>query len=141
MVVRTNIMQATSIIERTMTNEGFEIAREALLADFYHKLASGELVLYQHGATVFTVSADPHWPSVHMFTLDGPVGLLAAGRAFMRDVWDLVLHDFLLAPVLNEKLGKSISYFGWRPCGILPATGHVVYRIDRRKSWAGLAMH
>lgn len=112
--------------------EGYDnVSKEVVITLVLKHIAEGHAHILNYGNTVFLVSAYDEYPAVHLYSIDGGMGLLSAGRKFMDDVWSVVSSDRLIAPIANPKIKRYAQRFGWKPSDMNHVTGHQVFWIER----------
>lgn len=120
-------MNADEIIRKMANPEGFDIEQSVLADILIDNL--GNCHVFQYGKIVFTV--DKKTQMIHLYADCSGSDILRAGRLFMRDVWENTGFDFLTAVILNERVKKYASRFGWKPSKKLIRTGHQIYYVAR----------
>jgi len=125
-------MRPLDIIAEKLSTEGLDIPRGLLVQAARTRVTSGRDWVFAYGDLVFTVSKDPNWPSVHIYSLGVGTGLLKASRQFMDKVWERTGHERLLAPIKERRVMKLAERFGWHPVGHT-RSGHTIYVIARPK--------
>lgn len=126
-------MSPDQVIDIIIKNtEGYDnVSREVVVTLVLKHIADGHAHIFNYGKVVFLVSAHDEYPAVHLYSMDGGSGLFEAGRKFMREVWDVVECDKLIAPIANDKVKKFAERFGWKPSDMMHVTGHQVFWIER----------
>lgn len=126
-------MTPDEVIDIIVKNtDGYDdVSKEVVVTLVLKHIAEGHAHIFNYGRVVFLVSAYDEYPAVHLYSMDGGLGLLSAGRQFMSDVWEVVGGDRLIAPIANPKIRRYALRFGWKPSDMMHITGHQVFWIER----------
>lgn len=109
---------------------GWPIPKEVLADFMIRRIQTGYYKVIQYGPVVFTVGTNPLDPTVHMFSVDPRSNLLKLTRLFMQEVWSVITHRFLIAPIENETMKKIVKRLGWEDTGE-DLYDHRIFRIER----------
>lgn len=124
-------MTPIDIITKKVSPEGFNIPREVLVSHVLGQVEGGTTRLFHYHPVVFTVSLIPEYPVVHIYSDEAGHGLLRAARQFMRDVWEEVDHNVLVAPILSKGVKSLAKRVGWKTSNRWYPTGHELFIIER----------
>lgn len=122
-------MNALEIVSKKISTEGFPV--DEFLLRRHALLQAQNAYLFHYDRVVFVV--DRTRPVLHLYADDSGAALLQASRQFIADVWPSVPYQFLIAPIINPRVMRLATRFGFRP-GEMLASGHTLYRLDRRHS-------
>jgi len=127
-------MSAIDIITKKVSTEDMPIPREVVVDYALRQVREGEVIVFHYHPVVFTVGMCPEYPVVHMYADNSGHGLLRATRTFMKDVWEQVSHDYLIAPILSRGVKALVRKVGWTTTNEWHPTGHETFIIERPKS-------
>lgn len=127
-------MRPIDVITKKVSTEGFPVSRELLLDYVIRQIETDEVTVFHYHPVVFTVGNMPEYPVVHIYSDDAKHGLFRAAQSFMRDVWTVMSHEYMIAPILSEGVKSLARRSGWRSTNNWYPTGHEVYIIERPKS-------
>lgn len=122
--------RALEIIQDKVSPEGFNVPQELLATLAVERVLHGDDKVFRYGRVVLTVSRDPEKPSVHLYAKDSGTELLSALARFHEEVWNRVRHQFLIAPIQNDRIAQIALRFGWKHVGWTPS-GIRLFRIER----------
>jgi hypothetical protein len=127
-------MTPIDIILSRLDDDGTGVPIDLLAEYILGRIESGQDLVLEISGVVFTVSTEPECPTVHMFSIGVGSSLLPIGRRFMREVWSIIDHPWLIAPVKKRGLVRvMIRKLGWQWSGVVTSTGH--YILLARRPW------
>jgi len=126
-------MNAIDLIVMKTSVGGIDIHREDVVKYILEKIAAGHVVLFNYGTIVFTVNIDSSNPMVHMWGHESGLSILKHTRRFMREVWQVLPHTYLIAPIINPSVQMLAKRMGWIKTD-QSTLGHQIYRIERTQN-------